>query len=68
MNYKAPHPEDNASIVFTGFLDGRFAAFDGKSGELFGNTIRERSFGRRRRPLHRMGSATLWSRQVVPAA
>ena len=34
MNYKAPHPEDNASIVFTGLLDGRFAAFDGKSGNL----------------------------------
>ena len=34
MNYKAPHPEDNASIVFTGLLDGRFAAFDGKSGDL----------------------------------
>ena len=34
MNYKAPHPEDNASIVFTGLLDGRFAAFDGKSGRL----------------------------------
>ena len=34
LNYKAPHPEDNGSIVFTGLLDGRFAAFDGKSGEL----------------------------------
>ena len=28
------HLEDNASIVFTGLLDGRFAAFDGKSGKL----------------------------------
>ena len=34
IDYKAPHPEGNASIVFTGLLDGRFAAFDGKSGNL----------------------------------
>jgi alcohol dehydrogenase (cytochrome c) len=34
MNYEAPDPDDNASVVFTGLLDGRFAAFDGKSGKL----------------------------------
>jgi alcohol dehydrogenase (cytochrome c) len=34
MDYQAPHPEGNASIVFTGLLDGRFAAFDGKSGSM----------------------------------
>ena len=33
MNY-TPLPEGNASIVFTGLLNGRFAAFDGKSGKL----------------------------------
>jgi alcohol dehydrogenase (cytochrome c) len=35
MNYTPPHQSDGkATIVFTGLLDGRFGAHDGKSGSL----------------------------------
>ena len=35
MNYTPAQPsQSKSSIVFTGLLDGRFGAYDGKSGEL----------------------------------
>jgi glucose dehydrogenase len=35
MDYRPPQSsEPNSSIVFTGLLDGRFGAYDGKSGNL----------------------------------
>ena len=34
MNYRSSNREADDSLVFTGLLDGRFGAYDGKTGKL----------------------------------